>query len=154
MISFIDEHRGVFGVEPTAVTGEMRAKIKAMNYGLAYGLSAFGLSGQLKISVSEAKGLMEEYFERFGHVRDYLAGIVDDLLDLSRLQTGALKPNADDVWLDEVRAHPGETTLLVTGPLTNLAVALRAHPAVAFQRRREPGMNEARQTMASGRRPA
>ena len=68
----------VFGVEPTAVTGEMRAKIKAMNYGLAYGLSAFGLSGQLKISVSEAKGLMEEYFERFGHVRDYLAGIVDD----------------------------------------------------------------------------
>ena len=68
----------VFGVEPTAVDGAMRAKIKAMNYGLAYGLSAFGLSGQLRISVSEAKGLMEEYFERFGHVRDYLAGIVED----------------------------------------------------------------------------
>lgn len=66
----------VFGVEPGAVSGAMRAKIKAMNYGLAYGLSAFGLSGQLKISVSEAKGLMEEYFERFGHVRDYLTGIV------------------------------------------------------------------------------
>ena len=68
----------VFGVAPDEVGGGMRAKIKAMNYGLAYGLSAFGLSGQLKISVSEAKGLMEEYFERFGHVRDYLAGIVDD----------------------------------------------------------------------------
>ena len=47
-----------------------------MNYGLAYGLSAFGLSGQLKIPVSEARGLMDEYFERFGNVRDYLREIV------------------------------------------------------------------------------
>lgn len=46
----------VFGVEPQDVSGEMRAKIKAMNYGLAYGLSAFGLSNQLKISVGEARG--------------------------------------------------------------------------------------------------
>ncbi len=66
----------VFGVEPTLVTGAMRAKIKAMNYGLAYGLSAFGLSQQLSIPTSEARGLMEEYFERFGHVRDYLTDIV------------------------------------------------------------------------------
>ena len=60
------------------VTGEMRAKIKAMNYGLAYGLSAFGLSQQLRIDTSEARGLMDEYFETFGGVRDYLAGIVDE----------------------------------------------------------------------------
>ena len=68
----------VFGVEPGEVTGEMRAKIKAMNYGLAYGLSAFGLSQQLRIETSEARGLMEEYFETFGGVRDYLTGIVDE----------------------------------------------------------------------------
>ena len=68
----------VFDVEPTAVTGEMRAKIKAMNYGLAYGLSAYGLSQQLRIDTGEARGLMEEYFETFGGVRDYLAGIVDE----------------------------------------------------------------------------
>lgn len=67
----------VFGVPPEAVTGEMRARIKAMNYGLAYGLSAFGLSGQLRIPTSEARGLMEEYFETFGNVRDYLAAVVD-----------------------------------------------------------------------------
>ncbi len=67
----------VFGVEPAGVTGEQRAKIKAMNYGLAYGLSAFGLSGQLRISTEEARGLMDEYFERFGGVRDYLHRIVD-----------------------------------------------------------------------------
>lgn len=67
----------VFDVAPDDVTQEMRAKIKAMNYGLAYGLSAFGLSQQLKISTSEARGLMDEYFETFGAVRTYLGGIVD-----------------------------------------------------------------------------
>ncbi|WP_232663567.1 DNA polymerase I [Pseudonocardia sp. TRM90224] len=67
----------VFGVEPTDVTGEQRAKIKAMNYGLAYGLSAFGLSNQLRISTEEARGLMDGYFTGFGGVRDYLRSIVD-----------------------------------------------------------------------------
>ncbi len=68
----------VFDVEPTEVNTEMRAKIKAMNYGLAYGLSAFGLGQQLRIDPSEARGLMEEYFETFGGIRDYLAGVVDE----------------------------------------------------------------------------
>nr|CEL17678.1 DNA polymerase I [Kibdelosporangium sp. MJ126-NF4]CTQ91095.1 DNA polymerase I (EC 2.7.7.7) [Kibdelosporangium sp. MJ126-NF4] len=67
----------VFTVEPTEVSGAQRAKVKAMNYGLAYGLSAYGLSQQLRISTEEARGLMEEYFERFGGVRDYLTSIVD-----------------------------------------------------------------------------
>ncbi|WP_231949815.1 DNA polymerase I [Alloactinosynnema sp. L-07] len=66
----------VFGVEPAAVTSEQRAKIKAMNYGLAYGLSAYGLSQQLRISTEEARGLMDEYFAGFGGVRDYLQEIV------------------------------------------------------------------------------
>ncbi|WP_134773482.1 DNA polymerase I [Ornithinimicrobium flavum] len=66
----------VFGVSPEEVTPEMRSKVKAMSYGLAYGLSAFGLSKQLGISTGEAKGLMEEYFERFGGVRDYLRDVV------------------------------------------------------------------------------
>jgi DNA polymerase-1 len=68
----------VFSVDPGEVTSEMRAKIKAMNYGLAYGLSAYGLSQQLGIDTGEARGLMDEYFETFGGVRDYLAGVVDE----------------------------------------------------------------------------
>ncbi len=68
----------VFGVEADAVTVEMRAKIKAMNYGLAYGLSAFGLGQQLGIDPAEARGLMDEYFETFGGIRDYLGGIVEE----------------------------------------------------------------------------
>ena len=67
----------VFGVQPAQVTGEQRAKIKAMNYGLAYGLSAFGLSAQLRIPAEEARGLMDEYFAGFGGVRDYLRSVVD-----------------------------------------------------------------------------
>ena len=50
----------------------LRSRIKAMSYGLAYGLSAFGLSQQLGITPEEARGLMDEYFTRFGGVRDYL----------------------------------------------------------------------------------
>jgi len=68
----------VFDVPADEVNVEMRAKIKAMNYGLAYGLSAFGLSQQLGIEPGEARGLMDEYFETFGGIRDYLAGVVDE----------------------------------------------------------------------------
>lgn len=67
----------VFSCDPTEVTGGQRAKIKAMNYGLAYGLSAFGLSQQLRISTEEARELMTEYFDRFGGVRDYLHSVVE-----------------------------------------------------------------------------
>jgi len=67
----------VFGVAPTAVDAEMRRKIKAMSYGLAYGLSPFGLSQQLRITPAEAQQLMDEYFQRFGGIRNYLAGVVD-----------------------------------------------------------------------------
>ncbi|HCT77798.1 MAG TPA: DNA polymerase I [Micromonosporaceae bacterium] len=59
------------------VTADQRRKIKAMSYGLAYGLSAYGLSQQLGISTAEASGLMEDYFARFGGVRDYLHQVVD-----------------------------------------------------------------------------
>ncbi len=68
----------VFSVERSAVDAEMRRKIKAMSYGLAYGLSAFGLSQQLNIEAGEARALMDTYFERFGGVRDYLRRVVDE----------------------------------------------------------------------------
>ncbi len=68
----------VFEVPAAEVTPAMRSKIKAMSYGLAYGLSAFGLSQQLTIEVGEAQKLMDDYFERFGGVRDYLTGVVDE----------------------------------------------------------------------------
>jgi DNA polymerase-1 len=67
----------VFGVAASDVDAEMRRRIKAMSYGLAYGLSPYGLAQQLDIGPDEARGLMDTYFERFGGVRDYLAEVVE-----------------------------------------------------------------------------
>ena len=66
----------VFGLPAEDINGELRNRIKVMNYGLAYGLSAFGLSSQLRIPADEARGLMDEYFKEFGGVRDYLRDVV------------------------------------------------------------------------------
>ncbi len=66
----------VFGVSVSQVDSEMRRQIKAMSYGLAYGLSSFGLAQQLDISPSEASALMAKYFERFGGIQDYLKEVV------------------------------------------------------------------------------
>jgi DNA polymerase-1 len=68
----------VFGVSPSDVDAEMRRRIKAMSYGLAYGLSAFGLAQQLGIEPDEARVLRDDYFARFGGVQDYLRGVVDE----------------------------------------------------------------------------
>ena len=66
-----------FDVPIDDVNAELRRRVKAMSYGLAYGLSAYGLSAQLKISTEEAKEQMEAYFSRFGGIRDYLRDVVD-----------------------------------------------------------------------------
>lgn len=87
----------VFGVLPAEVTAEMRTKVKAMSYGLAYGLSAFGLARQLKIAQSEAKTLMTDYFARFGGVRDYLRGVVEQARENGYTETlfGRRRPFPD-----------------------------------------------------------
>lgn len=66
-----------FGVPLDEVDQELRRRVKAMSYGLAYGLSAYGLAQQLHISAEEAKQQMDAYFSRFGRVRDYLREVVD-----------------------------------------------------------------------------
>ncbi len=77
----------VFGVEPSSVTSEMRRQIKAMSYGLAYGLSSFGLSAQLGITPPQAQTLMDTYFQRFGGIRDYLETVVEEARKLGYTET-------------------------------------------------------------------
>jgi DNA polymerase I len=77
----------IFGVDPAAVTPDMRAQVKAMSYGLVYGLSEYGLAKQLGLSNAEAKQLMKDYFERFGGVRRYLAKVVEDAKAVGYTQT-------------------------------------------------------------------
>jgi DNA polymerase-1 len=67
----------VFGVKASEVDPEMRRQMKAMSYGLAYGLSSYGLAIQLDISPPAAQQLMDTYFERFGGIRDYLQDVVE-----------------------------------------------------------------------------
>jgi DNA polymerase-1 len=66
----------VFGITPAEVSSDQRSSIKAMSYGLAYGLSAYGLSRQLGIAQSAADALRNDYFARFGGIKHYLEGVV------------------------------------------------------------------------------
>ena len=104
----------VFGVEPADVTPLMRTKVKAMSYGLAYGLSAFGLSKQLRIETSEARGLMAGYFERFGAVRDYLRNVVEQARVDGYTETifGRRRPFADLTSTNRVMRENAERQAL------------------------------------------
>ena len=77
----------IFGVKATDVDPEMRRQIKAMSYGLAYGLSSYGLATQLDITPANAQSLMDTYFQRFGGIRDYLKTVVDDARKLGYTET-------------------------------------------------------------------
>ena len=77
----------IFGVKALDVDPEMRRQIKAMSYGLAYGLSPYGLAAQLDISPPAAQELMDKYFERFGGIRDYLKVVVEDARKVGYTET-------------------------------------------------------------------
>jgi DNA polymerase-1 len=77
----------VFGVKQADVDPEMRRQIKAMSYGLAYGLSSYGLAAQLDLTPPAAQDLMDRYFERFGGIRDYLKTVVDDARKVGYTET-------------------------------------------------------------------
>ena len=77
----------VFGVKAAEVDPEMRRQMKAMSYGLAYGLSSYGLAIQLDISPPAAQQLMDTYFERFGGIRDYLRDVVGEARKVGYTET-------------------------------------------------------------------
>jgi len=77
----------VFGVSPSEVDPEMRRQIKAMSYGLAYGLSSYGLAAQLDLTPPAAQDLMDRYFLRFGGIRDYLKSVVEQARKVGYTET-------------------------------------------------------------------
>ncbi|OXM99375.1 DNA polymerase I [Bifidobacterium vansinderenii] len=68
----------VYQIPVDEITGDQRSHVKAMSYGLAYGLSTYGLAQQLKISPAEADVLKDKYFATFGKVHDYLESLVSE----------------------------------------------------------------------------
>ena len=128
----------VFGVPAQEVTSEMRAKVKAMSYGLAYGLSAFGLSKQLTISPAEATALMDEYFARFGGVRDYLREVVDEARKVGYTQTmlGRRRPLPDLVSTNRQRREMAERMAL-NAPIQGSAADVMKLAMLAVEQRLE-----------------
>lgn len=96
-----DVHRtiaaSVFGVSPEKITSEQREQAKAVSYGLAYGMESFGLSQRLGISVGEAKGIMDRYFEGFPSLRAYMERTISEVRNagFSRTEFGRIRPFPD-----------------------------------------------------------
>ncbi len=126
----------VFGVPPEAVTPEMRSKVKAMSYGLAYGLSSYGLARQLGTSVGEAQALMDDYYARFGGVRDYLASVVREARRLGYTETifGRRRYHSDLTSDDRQRREMAERVAL-NAPIQGSAADLIKRAMLGVDRR-------------------
>lgn len=112
----------VFGVEPEDVTPEMRSKVKAMSYGLVYGLSSYGLSQQLQISVDEARTMMSDYFKRFGGVRDFLRGVVEEAREVGYTATiDGRRRYLPDLASDNRQARQGAERAALNAPIQGSA---------------------------------
>jgi len=87
----------VFGVPPLMVTAEDRRKAKAVNFGIVYGLSPFGLSQQLGIDPSEARKFIDAYFEKYAGVRTFIDATLDQTRRDQKVKTlfGRIRPIPD-----------------------------------------------------------
>jgi DNA polymerase-1 len=87
----------VFGVPPLAVGSEERRRAKAVNFGIVYGLSPFGLSKQLGIPQAESRKYIDAYFERYAGVKKYMESAVAEARKTGRTRTllGRLRPISD-----------------------------------------------------------
>ncbi|PYY00429.1 MAG: DNA polymerase I [Acidobacteria bacterium] len=87
----------VFGVPPMLITAEHRSRAKAVNFGIVYGISPFGLAAQLGIDQKEAKKYIETYFERYKGVRAFIERVLDETRREQRVRTlfGRVRPIPD-----------------------------------------------------------
>ncbi len=77
----------VFGIPKDEMTQDIRRKAKAINFGIIYGISSYGLAKQLKCSVNEAKAFINSYFNRFPKIRDYMEEVKNTLHDNGYVET-------------------------------------------------------------------
>ncbi|MBS6029511.1 MAG: DNA polymerase I [Kocuria rhizophila] len=112
----------VFEVAPEEVTPAMRSKVKAMSYGLVYGLSSYGLSQQLHIGVDEARTMMSGYFERFGGVRDFLRGVVEEARSKGYTETiDGRRRYLPDLTSDNRQARQAAERMALNAPIQGSA---------------------------------
>jgi DNA polymerase-1 len=106
----------IFGVTPDLVTPDMRRLAKSINFGIIYGISAFGLAKQLGTSVSIAKSYIDEYFKRYGKVRAYIEKSISDAKSKGYAETilGRRRPIPELASDDRNRKGFGERTAMNT----------------------------------------
>src|SRR5699024_2476343 len=133
----------VFGVRPDAVDPAMRSKTKAVSYGLAYGLSAFGLSRQLRISRAEATALRDGYFERFGGVRDFLRDSVETARRTGYTETLlGRRRYLPDLTSDNRQRRENAERVALNSPIQGSAADIIKLAMLAVERRmREAGLS-------------
>lgn len=125
----------VFAVAPEDVTAQMRSKVKAMSYGLVYGLSSYGLSQQLQISVDEARTMMSDYFKRFGGVRDYLRGVVEEAREAGYTATiEGRRRYLPDLSSDNRQARQGAERAALNAPIQGSAADILKRAMICVDR--------------------
>jgi DNA polymerase-1 len=115
----------IFGVPPGLQTHEHRRMAKAINYGVIYGLSSFGLAGRTGTSKTEAQQYIDAYFQRYSKVKDFLEGVVEEARKTGRVRTlfGRLRPIPEINSLDTPSRNRAEREAMNT-PLQGTAADL------------------------------
>jgi len=128
----------IFGVTEDLVTPDMRRLAKSINFGIIYGISAFGLAKQLGTSVSIAKSYIDEYFKRYGKVREYIDKTIADAVEKGYAETilGRRRPIPELTSGDRNRKGFGERAAMNTpiqgsaADIINIAM-IRIHDELA-----------------------
>jgi DNA polymerase-1 len=126
----------IFGVPPGLQSHEHRRMAKAINYGVIYGLSSFGLAGRTGTSRTEAQRYIDTYFERYSKVKDYLDGLVEEARTTGRVRTafGRLRP-MPEIHSADVQARNRAEREAMNTPLQGTAADLMKLAMVKAQAR-------------------
>jgi DNA polymerase-1 len=126
----------IFGVPPGLQSHEHRRMAKAINYGVIYGLSSFGLAGRTGTNRTEAQRYIDTYFERYSKVKEYLDGLVEEARSTGRVRTafGRLRP-MPEISSGDVQARNRAEREAMNTPLQGTAADLMKLAMVKVQAR-------------------
>jgi len=112
----------IFGVELDSVDDEMRRRAKTINFGLLYGMSAFGLANQLAVSRTEAEIFLKNYFERYSAVKKFMSDIVEKSKDLKYVETlYGRKIHVPNITANNYMMRQAAERAAINGPLQGSA---------------------------------
>ena len=112
----------IFGIEIDDVDAEMRRRAKTINFGLLYGMSAFGLSNQLGVSRAEADIFLKNYFDRYSAVKKFMSDIVESSKDVKYVETlYGRKIHVPNITASNYMVRQAAERAAINGPLQGSA---------------------------------